>query len=128
VVEIFLRGRRVASHPQSYLRGRHTTDRAHMPDSHRRHLEWSPGRIIRWAEKTGPATAELAAAILTSRPHPEQGHRSCLGIMRLGRRYGDQRLEAAGKQALARTSADQASSHRRADRGDHHQGWPRGAC
>jgi transposase len=101
VVEIFLRGRRVASHPRSHLRGRHTTDRAHMPDSHRRHLEWSPGRIIRWAEKTGPATAELAEAILTSRPHPEQGFRACLGIMRLGRRYGDQRLEAACKRALA---------------------------
>lgn len=100
-VEIFLRGRRVASHPRSNVRGRHTTDAYHMPDSHRRYQEWSPGRVIRWAERTGPATAELVHGIMTSRPHPEQGFRSCLGILRLGRRYGSDRLEAASKRALA---------------------------
>ena len=63
--------------------------------------EWSPGRIVRWASGTGPATAALVAAIMASRPHPEQGFRSCLGIMRLGRRYGDERLEAAAARALA---------------------------
>ena len=72
-----------------------------MPESHRRHLEWSPGRIVRWAEQTGPATGALVAAILASRPHPEQGYRSCLGILRLGRRYGPERLEAAAVRALA---------------------------
>jgi len=101
VVEILLRGRRVASHLRSYQRGRHTTDAAHMPESHRRHLEWTPGRIVSWAQKTGPATAELAEGIMKSRPHPEQGYRSCLGIMRLGRRFGDDRLEAACKRALS---------------------------
>jgi transposase len=100
-VEIFRRGRRVASHLRSYQRGRHTTDPAHMPDSHRRHQEWSPGRILRWAEKTGPATAQLAQGILESRPHPEQGFRSCLGILRLGERFGAERVEAACQRALA---------------------------
>ena len=100
-VEVFVRGRRVASHLRSHQPGRHTTDPAHMPESHRRHLEWTPGRIVRWAEQTGPATGELVAAILASRPHPEQGYRSCLGILRLGRRYGAERLEAAAVRALA---------------------------
>jgi transposase len=100
-VEIFLRGRRVASHVRSFQRGRHTTDPAHMPESHRRHQEWTPGRIISWAEKTGPATAKLAQGILESRPHPEQGYRSCLGIVRLGDRYGAERVEAACQRALA---------------------------
>jgi transposase len=72
-----------------------------MPDSHRRHAEWTPSRIVAWAHKTGPATAELAEAILASRPHPEQGYRACLGIIRLADRYGAERVEAACRRALA---------------------------
>ena len=100
-VEVFLRNRRVASHRRSYQPCRHTTDPSHMPDSHRRHLEWTPGRILRWAESAGPSTAALVNGIMRSRPHPEQGFRSCLGIIRLGKRYGDDRLEAACRRALA---------------------------
>jgi transposase len=100
-IEIFHRGRRVASHLRSAAHGHHTTDAAHMPAAHRRYAEWTPGRIVRWAEQTGPGTAALAAEILRSRPHPEQGFRSCLGILRLGRRYGPERLEAACARALA---------------------------
>ena len=101
VVEVFLSHRRVASHLRSYLQGRYVTDPAHMPESHRRHLEWTPSRIIAWAGKTGPSTAELVELILASRPHPEQGYRSCLGIVRLGGRYGKDRLEAASARALS---------------------------
>jgi transposase len=100
-VEIFHSARRVASHLRSYARGRHSTDPAHMPVAHRRHAEWSPSRIIGWARRTGPATAGLAEAILEARPHPEQGYRSCLGIIRLADRYGAERVEAACRRALA---------------------------
>lgn len=100
-VEIFVRGRRVASHLRSAAVGRHTTTSAHMPESHRRHLEWTPSRLVAWGEQTGPATGALVAAILASRPHPEQGFRSCLGIFRLGRRHGPERMEAACARALA---------------------------
>lgn len=100
-IEVFARGRRVASHLRSSAVGRHTTETAHMPESHRRHLEWTPGRLVAWGEQTGPATGALVAAILRSRPHPEQGFRSCLGIFRLGRRHGEARLEAACARALA---------------------------
>ena len=100
-VEIFFKARRVASHLRSGRHGHHTTEAAHMPAAHRRYAEWTPSRIVRWAEQTGPATAALASEILRSRPHPEQGYRSCLGILRLGRRYGVERLEAACARALA---------------------------
>jgi len=100
-VEVFHAHRRVASHVRSHRKGGHTTDPAHMPISHRRHAEWSPGRIIAWAERTGPSTAALAEAIMAARPHPEQGYRSCLGIIRLAGRYGTQRVEAACARALA---------------------------
>jgi len=101
IVEVLHKGRRVASHRRSAKRGSFTTVPAHMPESHRRHAAWTPGRIVAWAERSGPATAGLVSAIMAGRPHPEQGFRSCLGIMRLGRRYGDERLEAAAARALA---------------------------
>ena len=99
-VEIFRDGKRVVSHARSFARGRHTTVAAHMPAAHRAHLEWSPSRIINWAGMIGPQTRALVEAILADRPHPEQGYRSCLGILRLGKRYGNARLEAACARAL----------------------------
>ncbi len=100
-VEVFHRGQRVAAHLRSDARGRHTTVPDHMPKAHQRHLEWTPSRITAWAATIGPQTAALVQAILADRPHPEQGYRSCLGLLRLGRRYGEERLEAACVRALA---------------------------
>jgi len=71
-----------------------------MPVAHRQHMEWSPSRIINWADTIGPRTRALVEAILADRPHPEQGYRSCLGILRLGKRYDNTRLEAACARAL----------------------------
>jgi transposase len=99
-VEVFHRHRRVASHARKFTPG-FSTDPAHMPESHRRHAAWTPSRIVSWAAKTGPATAKLTEAIMAARRHPEQGFRSCLGIVRLGDRYGAERLEAAAERALA---------------------------
>jgi len=99
-VEIFFKGKRVASHVRSSRPGMHTTLTEHMPESHKRYLEWAPSRIIRWAEKTGPSTASLVKEIMERKTHPEQGFRSCLGIIRLARRYGEARLEAACRRAL----------------------------
>ena len=98
-VEIFHRGQRVGSHARSYKIGGHTTIDAHRPKSHQRYLEWTPERLVRWASTIGPFTAALVDTILQSRPHPEQGFRSCLGILRLGKTYGSQRLEAAATRA-----------------------------
>ena len=100
-VELFHKGRRIASHRRGYRRGHHTTVAQHMPNGHRAYAEWTPQRLVRWAERSGPATAELVQHILATRVHPQLGFRSCLGIMRLGKRYGDVRLEAACRRALA---------------------------
>ncbi|EQD71781.1 integrase catalytic subunit [mine drainage metagenome] len=99
-IEVFYRHARVASHVRSYTSG-YTTDPAHMPESHRRHLEWTPTRIISWANAAGPATGKLVEEILVVRPHPEQGYRASLGIVRLGMRYGTARLEAACNRAAS---------------------------
>jgi transposase len=100
VVELFHKGTRVASHLRSRLKGRHSTVAAHMPTAHRHYAEWTPQRLIRWAASSGTATAQVVETILASRPHPQQGFRSCLGIMRLGKSYGAERLEAACRRAL----------------------------
>ena len=100
-VEVLFKNKRVASHRRNYRQGGFTTLREHMPKSHQRHLHWTPSRIIKWAEKNGPNTQELITHILESRAHPEQGFRSCLGIMRLAKRYCPKRLEKACARALA---------------------------
>lgn len=99
-VEIFFKGKRVASHLRSYIKGGTTTDAQHMPESHRQYMQWTPSRIINWASKTGPCTGKVAERILASKRHPEQGYRACLGVKRLGDKYGQERLEAASERAL----------------------------
>jgi transposase len=99
-VECFHKGQRVAAHARDDTPGRHTTCPAHMPKAHQHHLEWTPSRLTDWAGRIGAQTRALVAAILADRPHPEQGYRSCLGLLRLGRRYGEARLEAACARAL----------------------------
>jgi transposase len=99
-VELFFKNQRVAAHIRSDHPHRHTTVKEHMPPEHRKHAEWSPTRIIDWAGKTGPATAQVAAKILESRTFPEQAYRSCLGLLRLGQTFSAARLEAASLRAL----------------------------
>jgi transposase len=99
-VECFYNNKRVASHVRSNRKGGHTTLREHMPKSHQQYGDWSPDRFIRWAEKMGPATVQTITAVLSSRHHPQQGYRTCLGILRLSKPYGEDRLEAACGRAL----------------------------
>lgn len=94
-IECFYQSKRVASHIRSYKQGQHTTVKEHMPPSHQQWAEWSPERFIRWAEKIGPQTTDLIRTVLSSRPHPQQGYRGSMGILRLGESYGKDRLEAA---------------------------------
>lgn len=99
-VEVFFKGKRVASHRRVLgSKGKARTRAEHMPAAHRAHAEWSPSRLIHWAEKTGPATGRVVAKLLSTFRHPEQGYRSCLGIMRLSGSYGADRVEAACRRA-----------------------------
>jgi transposase len=99
-VEIFFKNKRVASHPRVKSPGRHTTLAEHMPTAHQKYLEWTPERLVRWAQSIGAHTAQLVQALLDSRKHPQQAYRSCLGLLRLAKRYGEERLEAACRRAF----------------------------
>jgi transposase len=101
MVEIFRRSKLVAAHLRSLRPHRPTTVADHMPSSHRRYRDWTHERLLREAAAVGEDTAALVALILRARPHPEQGFRSCIGILGLRKRYGDERLEAACSRALA---------------------------
>lgn len=101
VVEVFFKGKRVASHPRLHKKGAYSTTPDHMPKAHHAFVQWEPKRLIRWAAQTGPATAGMVEAILERRVHPQQGYRACLGLIRLEKTYGSQRLEAACARALA---------------------------
>jgi transposase len=111
-IEVFKDGVRVASHAREYGRRRYVTDPGHMPASHRAHLEWSPSRLVAWAGTIGPETGELVERLLASRPHPEHAYRSCLGLMSLARRYGNERMAAACARGPSPTPRCSRSSKR----------------
>jgi transposase len=99
-VEVFHSGRRVAAHIRNRRVGGYSTIPEHRPKSHQKHAEWTPSRLVRWGEEIGVSTGALVQRILTVRPHPEQGYRSCLGLLALARRYSPERLETACFRAL----------------------------
>lgn len=99
-IELTLNHRRIWLHPRSFVKGGYTTAPEHRPKSHQEYLSWTPERIIAWAKKIGSSTAALVDAVIKARPHPEQGYRASLGIIRLEKRYGRERLEAACNRAL----------------------------
>jgi transposase len=100
-IECFAAGRRVAVHARSHRRGVFSTLTEHMPASHQAHRQWSPSKLIAWGATIGPHTERVVAHQLERMPHPEQGYRACLGLMRLARQYGRSRLEAAATRAVA---------------------------
>jgi transposase len=99
-VEILLKGNRIASHKRSFKIGGYTTTPGHMPPSHQEHVKWTPNRMINWVGQAGPSTAKLAKMVLGSRKHPQQSFRTILGMIRLGKKYGNDKLEQASFRAL----------------------------
>jgi transposase len=99
-VEVFHHGQRVAAHPRSPRRGGSTTVKEHMPEAHRRYLDWSPARLLRWGQQIGPATGAVLERLLAARTHPQQAFNACFGVLRLATGFDAPRLEAAGARAL----------------------------
>lgn len=95
VVECYRQGKRIVSHVRNYKKYQYTTLKEHMPPAHRAHAEWSPERMKRWANKIGSNTTRFIDRLIEVRAFPVQAFRSCLGLLRLGSRYGEDRLEKA---------------------------------
>ena len=110
-IECFYKSKPVAAHRRSRKKGGYTTLKEHMPKSHRQWAEWNPDRFIRWALKIGPDTAKLIETVIGSRPVAQQGYRSCLGILRLAKRYGDA-APGGGQQTGAGHRGQKLQEHR----------------
>jgi transposase len=108
-VEIFHQGSRVASHIRARKPYTAVTIEEHRPKAHQACLQWPPSRLIDWAQKTGPFSAQLFRQLMDHFPHPEMGYRSCLGLLRLGEKYGPKRLESACERALVTGAANYKS-------------------
>lgn len=104
MLEIFHQGKVVAAHPRSQVAGRYSTQTAHMPEKHQKAGEWTPERLLHWAESYGPQTHQLVRSILLSRHHPEQAFRSCLGILHLSKQYPPAQVERACQMACEEKS------------------------
>ncbi len=99
-VEILYKGQRIASHKRSFIPHKYTTLTEHMPPKHQAHVKWTPERMVNWVGQAGPSTAKLANQILKSKKHPQQAFSSVLGMIRLGEKFGKDRLEKASFRAL----------------------------
>ncbi len=104
-VELFLKGKRITSNVRSVVKYYYSTHPEHRPASHRAHLEWTPSRLINWGKTIGPHTAAVVEHVIRSKPHPEQGYRSALGLLRLSNRFSAARLEKACERAILIRSA-----------------------
>jgi transposase len=100
-IEIFYQGSRIASHVRSYKKGGFSTIESHRPPKHQEYLKWNPERFLKWASKIGPYCKDYIQGILTSRRYPEQGYRTCLGVLRLSNSYPHEKMEQACKRALS---------------------------
>jgi transposase len=101
IVELFHRGARIASHARCDVRGRHSTLDSHMAPAHQAVMGWNAPRLLEWAGRIGPHVQAVVQHVLNQRRHPQQGYRACLGILRLGKSFSDERLEAACDRAIA---------------------------
>ena len=93
-VNISHRGKTVACHARKFQPG-FTTQAAHMPERHRKHQAWTPQRLLDWSQSLSPDVYWMTHYLLTSREHPEQAYRACLGLLSLKREYGAERLNNA---------------------------------
>lgn len=103
-VEILHKSQRIASHVRSREAGQNTTNHLHMSPSHRAHAEWTPGRIRECAAAIGPSTAQVVDRMLEKKSHVELAYRSSLGVIRLERKFGRERLELAAAKAISLNS------------------------
>lgn len=108
-VEVFHRGKRIAAHARSLLKGKHTTLPPHMPPEHQAVAGWDDNRLLNWAQKIGPHAEATVQLMLNARRHPQQSYRACMGVLQLSKSFGNSRVEAACARALKLNAANYRS-------------------
>ncbi len=104
IVEVFFQGNRICSHPRiSSQSGQYSIVTDHMPDGHKKYLEWNGDRFVAWAAKVGPSAEVVVRGILSSFSVEQRGYRQCMALLKLGDKYSVSRLESACQRALTYT-------------------------
>ena len=94
LIEVYFYNKRIATHVRKYYPGM-TTEPGHMPEQHAQHQQWTPGRLMNWAQSIGPDVLVWVKGQLQRKAHPEQAYRVCLGLLSLNRSYASERLNKA---------------------------------
>ncbi|WP_174626585.1 IS21 family transposase [Candidatus Methylobacter favarea] len=94
LIEVYFLNKRIATHVRKFYPGM-TTEPGHMPEQHALHQQWTPGRLMNWAQSIGPEVLKWVKAQLQRKAHPEQAYRICLGLLNLNRTYPADRLNQA---------------------------------
>jgi transposase len=103
-VEIYLDTLRITCYKRDYRKNGYTTMDDHMPPAHKHYARmkgWNSEYFTEKASQVGENTVAAIQKILEQKIFIEQTYNSCLGVLRLGEKYGNDRLEAACKRALA---------------------------
>jgi len=116
-VEIYSKGERIALHQRNYRKYGYTTVKDHMPSAHQFITDWSPEKFLSWATDIGTETKAVVEKILESKAHPEQGYKSCVGILSFARKVGKERLNKACSRAIYYQNYNYGSIKNILDRG-----------
>jgi transposase len=102
-VEIYLNCVRIACHRRNYQKKGYTTVEEHLPPEQKYYTRmkgWTREYFIDKATQIGVNTVNAISKILEQKIFIEQTYNSCLGVLRLGEKYGNDRLEAACRRAM----------------------------
>ncbi len=99
-VEIFYHYERIALHTRNEVRGGYTSEKDHMASTHKFVKDWTPEMFINWAASIDEGVHAYIKSVLATKKHPEQGYKSCVGILGLAKKYGNERLINACRRGL----------------------------
>jgi transposase len=99
-VEIFHNNQRIALHRRNQHTYGYTTVHEHLPPQHRYKDNWNSEKLLSWGESIGRHVRDVVDTILSRKTHPEQGFKSCMGILNLTKKYDHTRLDKACQKAL----------------------------
>ncbi len=98
-IEIYYKYELIATHQRIKSPGNYSTDPAHMA-THNKHIaEWNPERFLVAAAAIHSDVELYIRQVLLKKTHPEQGYKSCQGIISFAKRVGNARLTRACQRA-----------------------------
>ncbi len=100
-VEIFFEYERIAMHKRHINSPyKYTTDKEHLPASHRFVYELTSERLLMKADIIHKDVRLYISKIINQKGHRDQAYKICLGVLSFAPKYGNERLINACQRAL----------------------------